>query len=59
MAAEQFEQFIVDVMDRHRTCFLEEFKEADEIKRIISSINTICSDQILVERNVERFQCKF
>jgi len=39
-------------------CFLEEFKEAKEITNIIASLSNIYSDQIAVERALERFQCE-
>jgi len=42
----------------HHGCFLEEFKESKEIKDIISSLSSIYSDQIAVERALERFQCE-
>jgi len=38
--------------------FLEEFKEVDEISKIIHNIGHFFCDQIATERNLERFQCE-
>ena len=41
-----------------RGCFLDEFKEAKEVTNIIASLSNIYTDQIAVERALERFQCE-
>ena len=41
-----------------RARFLEEFKEADEVRELIGSLANIYKDSIAVERCLERYLCE-
>lgn len=40
-------------------CALEEFKEIDDVKGLISTIPDIYNDQIAMETALERYLCKY
>ena len=42
-----------------RECFLEEFKEVSEILQIIRNVQNIVTNQVSLERSLEKFTCKF
>lgn len=46
--------------DAFKECYiLEEFKEIDEVKSLISNLVNIYSEQIASETSFERFTCKW